>query len=723
MYKVIVKKIMALKSINEIFGNNWLFRIPDYQRGYAWRDEEVVAFWNDLMNLPEGKSHFTGTLTLQAFKDAEKDKLGIDKWIVSRGGQPWFVIDGQQRLTTIIILLQCICEFLKNLPNNELFFADQRIAKATENIQEKFIVRENGKALVKTYLLGYIKNDVSERFLKRQIFNDEKTTCNEESYYTLNMKNAKRIFAENIKKIYEEAGDDLEEVERLYLRLTQNMMFDLIEVKQNDDFNIFVAFETINNRGRQLSNLEKLKNRLIYLTTLYPRDALDANLELPTRSAINEGWSHIYQQLGRNTKKSAKGKVMVLDDDEFLKTHWILYYQYSRKTGSDYINYLLNTKFTVQNVLQNLAQTESAQEMMHDDYEADYPNEATNEETNTEAKEAGLTLAEIDAYVTDLKEMAEPWYYTYFPQDAKDKLCDEEKEWMERINRLGIAYFRPLVTALFCQVMKGKVNHDKSVSLLKALERFIFIEFRLQTTRSNYGSSEFNKAARELHKGLKNVDGIIGMLQERIERSFETDETGQKYFKTLNMQVMVDKLFEQKDDERVGYYRWSAIRYFLYEYNAYLVKEKYHGQGELKWDSFKQSEKDKISIEHIFPHKAEGYWAEQFKNVDKDKWPIYEGSLGNLLLLSQKINAELQNDDFKTKKEGRESADESKKRTGYSKGSAAELEVNNEKDWTPETIEKTGMTMLKFMEDDQWGWGIKFKSEEEKKNLLLPGIY
>lgn len=92
-------------------------------------------------------------------------------------------------------------------------------------------------------------------------------------------------------------------------------------------------------------------------------------------------------------------------------------------------------------------------------------------------------------------------------------------------------------------------------------------------------------------------------------------------------------------------------------------------------------------------------------------------------MLSQRINAELQNDDFETKKKGRVSADESKKRTGYSKGSAAELEVNNEKDWTPETIEKTGMTMLKFMEDDQWGWGIKFKSEEEKKNLLLPGIY
>ncbi len=60
--------------------------------------------------------------------------------------------------------------------------------------------------------------------------------------------------------------------------------------------------------------------------------------------------------------------------------------------------------------------------------------------------------------------------------------------------------------------MKGKVNHDKSVELLKAIERFIFIEFRLQMTRSHYGSSEFNKAARELHKGFKTVDYIINMI-------------------------------------------------------------------------------------------------------------------------------------------------------------------------------------------------------------------
>ena len=37
----------------------------------------------------------------------------------------------------------------------------------------------------------------------------------------------------------------------------------------DNDFNVFVAFETMNNRGKRLSNLELLKNRLIYLSTIF----------------------------------------------------------------------------------------------------------------------------------------------------------------------------------------------------------------------------------------------------------------------------------------------------------------------------------------------------------------------------------------------------------------------------------------------------------------------
>lgn len=57
-------------------------------------------------------------------------------------------------------------------------------------------------------------------------------------------------------------------------------MFNLHEI--DDDYDVFVAFETMNNRGKRLTNLELLKNRLIYLTTLYDDDVLTRRTNLPS---------------------------------------------------------------------------------------------------------------------------------------------------------------------------------------------------------------------------------------------------------------------------------------------------------------------------------------------------------------------------------------------------------------------------------------------------------
>ena len=50
------------KSLDSLFKEK-IFRIPDYQRGYAWQREQLKDFWEDLVNLPEGRFHYTGVLT------------------------------------------------------------------------------------------------------------------------------------------------------------------------------------------------------------------------------------------------------------------------------------------------------------------------------------------------------------------------------------------------------------------------------------------------------------------------------------------------------------------------------------------------------------------------------------------------------------------------------------------------------------------------------------
>jgi len=62
------------KSLDSLFKEK-MFRIPDYQRGYAWRHEQLKDFWEDLVNLAEGRSHYTGVLTLKQIPNREAASL------------------------------------------------------------------------------------------------------------------------------------------------------------------------------------------------------------------------------------------------------------------------------------------------------------------------------------------------------------------------------------------------------------------------------------------------------------------------------------------------------------------------------------------------------------------------------------------------------------------------------------------------------------------------
>ena len=61
-----------LKSLDSLFKEK-IFRIPDYQRGYAWQKSQLKDFWEDLINLSNTRSHYTGVLTLKEVSSDEID--------------------------------------------------------------------------------------------------------------------------------------------------------------------------------------------------------------------------------------------------------------------------------------------------------------------------------------------------------------------------------------------------------------------------------------------------------------------------------------------------------------------------------------------------------------------------------------------------------------------------------------------------------------------------
>ena len=98
-------KMNELQSLSQIFQNK-IFRIPDYQRGYAWQDPQLRDFWEDIINLQTERYHYTGLLSLKVLNRVASQKLGNDDaWLLQSGFKAYHIVDGQQRLTTFVIML------------------------------------------------------------------------------------------------------------------------------------------------------------------------------------------------------------------------------------------------------------------------------------------------------------------------------------------------------------------------------------------------------------------------------------------------------------------------------------------------------------------------------------------------------------------------------------------------------------------------------------------
>jgi uncharacterized protein with ParB-like and HNH nuclease domain len=95
-----------LLSLQDLF-NKKIFRIPDYQRGYSWTEQQLTEFWEDIINLPLNRDHYTGMISLRKLKTEETKDWTEELWLLNNWGyDAYHVVDGQQRLTSLYIGLK-----------------------------------------------------------------------------------------------------------------------------------------------------------------------------------------------------------------------------------------------------------------------------------------------------------------------------------------------------------------------------------------------------------------------------------------------------------------------------------------------------------------------------------------------------------------------------------------------------------------------------------------
>ncbi|TFH43043.1 MAG: DUF262 domain-containing protein, partial [ANME-2 cluster archaeon] len=550
-----------LQSLTEIF-NEKFFRIPDFQRGYSWQEPQLNDFWGDLNNLKEDKIHYTGLLTVEEInkKDVQNiEKWQDDLWLIESGLTAYYVIDGQQRLTTAIIFIN---QLLKQ------FGADEWINFRKKDLWTTKFLFQQCDETYKSYIFGYEKDNPSDEFFKTKILEQESSTADKvpETLYTANLKYANEFFKNKFTNLTKE------ELEVLFKKITGKLKFNLYMI--DDELDVHVTFETMNNRGKPLSNLELLKNRLIYLTTLID-EGESARRKL--RNDINETWKTIYEYLGKN-------KDNPLDDDDFLRNHWIMYFKYDRKQSAAYAKFLLNEKFTSKNAL------------------------------NGE-----LRISEIKDYIDSLSKSIKSWFYLYNPEfSAYD---DETKEWLQKLNRLGMSAFPPLLMAGMT-----KCSEDNILSLLKSTEKFIFLVFRLYHRPSNTKNSDFYRLANSFYFEVDgtNIDAVIQNI-EWMTNGRDGENHG--WFSLEKFKHYIS----DKYDKEEGYYSWNGLRYFLYEYELSL-QDRASGNQKVSWVDFNKRKKEE-TIEHIYPQTPkDDCWNFGFSSyTEKGKKRILH-SLGNLVL-------------------------------------------------------------------------------------------
>jgi len=217
-----------LVSLKEIFENR-VFRIPSYQRGYSWEEKERKDLIKDIENvIGESHMHFTGTLVVTPSNNYESS---LD------------VVDGQQRLTSLLLLLAVIYHSYQE--------EESERPGLLEEVKEQFLLSgEYTGNSIRKFQLQPSYDLIFDHIIR----------------YIPYKHPPKNKAEENIISAYQEFFEwVLKNMENrlIIVETIINQLGFLFYIPTNTN-EIGIMFEVINNRGKKLSELEKVKNYLIY---------------------------------------------------------------------------------------------------------------------------------------------------------------------------------------------------------------------------------------------------------------------------------------------------------------------------------------------------------------------------------------------------------------------------------------------------------------------------
>ena len=291
------------KSVEDLFAENLYFFIPEFQRTYAWKtsnnensvNRQVNQLFDDIYNSfqADDKNYFLGTvITYYDDKNIKPENIG-----------KYYLIDGQQRLTTLSILLRSYIkrlDSLKNTAGKRSTIPYETYITGAKGLLQKLIKNPLGEDFPTKLIVS--SNPANSKYLEEFFENDERPAEKDHPQSKTLIAAAKVLD----KKFEELSGKECID---FYTYLVKNVYFSHVET---DNFlEGFIVFERQNDRGAPLSFSDIVKHFLLG-EVAKKRSTFESKA-----NSINRKWEEI--QIDITTKAS-------FSFDEFLRYFFLSNY-------------------------------------------------------------------------------------------------------------------------------------------------------------------------------------------------------------------------------------------------------------------------------------------------------------------------------------------------------------------------------------------------------------
>jgi hypothetical protein len=280
-------KIESLDQDIRTLLSSGYYRIPRFQRPYSWTRENIQDFWDDVIrdNPPD---YFIGSMVL--FKD---------------GNQRFGVVDGQQRLTTIMILLAVLRNAFSNVGFAALAEGIQGLIerKNIDNVPEFILSTETSYPFLQDHILKMGAPDTPVTPMKEE-------GNLQAAYDQLSVLIAGVVDAEMNNPAVAEAKKPENAKKRLVAIRDAVLGLKVIFIKLDDEDDAYIIFETLNTRGKDLSLTDLVKNHL--------------NKHLKPGSASVDQTKVKWEKI----LETIEGSSVELGTDAFIHHFWLSRYDY-----------------------------------------------------------------------------------------------------------------------------------------------------------------------------------------------------------------------------------------------------------------------------------------------------------------------------------------------------------------------------------------------------------